>query len=169
MLDRFDNVVDETVRVREELGYPIMVTPFAQLVVTQALLNVISKERYKIVPDEVKKYALGYYGQLLAPVAPNALDRIIGNGSASIRPNPQTLDPGLDKLRKTYPSATDEERLLRVMFAGSQVDEMLAAGPMKTQYDFKKPLVDLLNELTKRRKHRHVYIRKGSLELELGE
>jgi len=169
MLERFDEVVDETVRVREELGYPIMVTPFAQLVVTQALLNVISKERYKIVPDEVKKYALGYYGQLLAPVAPNALDRVIENGSAAIGPDPQPPAPGLNKLRKTYPSATDEERLLRAMFAGSQVDDMLAAGPMKTQYDFKKPLFDLLDELAKRRKFKHVYIRKGSLQLELDE
>ena len=68
--DRFDQLLEEVARVREELGYPIMITPFAQLVGTQAVLNVVHGERYRVVPNEIKKYALGYYGKLLAPVAP---------------------------------------------------------------------------------------------------
>ena len=74
--------------MRYELGYPIMITPFAQLVGTQAVLNVVQGERYRTVPDEVKKYALGYYGKLLAPVDPDVLDRIVANGSPRIALKP---------------------------------------------------------------------------------
>lgn len=167
LLNRFDDVVHEAVRVREELGYPIMVTPFAQLVVTQALLNVVSGERYKVVPDEMKMYALEHYGKLLAPVHPDVLDRIVANGASTIKPDPPALAPGLDRLRKAYPNATDEERLLHAMFAGSQVDEMLAAGPMQTEYYFDKPIVRLLEELTKHRKLGRILVEDGSTRIEL--
>ena len=65
---KFQPLLEECVRVRKELGYPIMITPFAQLVGTQAVLNVVHEERYRYVPDEVKKYALGYYGDLRDPL-----------------------------------------------------------------------------------------------------
>jgi oxaloacetate decarboxylase (Na+ extruding) subunit alpha len=147
----FDKLLEECARVRYELGYPIMITPFAQLVGTQAVLNVVQGERYRTVPDEVKKYALGYYGKLLAPVDPDVLDRIVANGSPKIALKPQPLPPAVAKLRRQYPNVDDDERLLRFMFAGGQVDEMLAAGPMKTDYVFEKPIVQLVRELSKRR------------------
>lgn len=147
----FDKLLEECARVRRELGYPIMITPFAQLVGTQAVLNVVQGERYRTVPIEVKKYALGYYGKLLAPIDPNVLDRIIANGSPNIPPKPQSLEPAVPKLRQQYPNADDDERLLRFMYAGSQVDEMLAAGAMKTEYVLETPLVRLVRELSKRR------------------
>ncbi len=147
----FQKLLEEVARVRTELGYPIMITPFAQLVGTQAVLNVVQGERYKIVPDEIKKYALGYYGKLLAPVHPDVLDRIVANGSPKIALKPQPLPPAVEKLRKEYPSASDDERVLRFMFAGNQVDEMLAAGPMKTDCNLEKPLVTLVRELTQRK------------------
>src|SRR5258706_651823 len=78
--NKLDDILHECVQIRRELGWPIMVTPFSQFVGTQAVFNVVNGERYKIVSDEVKKYALGYYGKLLAPVEPNVLDRIIENG-----------------------------------------------------------------------------------------
>ena len=148
---KFQQLLEECAKVRNELGYPIMITPFAQFVGTQAVLNVIHGERYSYVPDEVKKYALGYYGKLLAPVEPNVLDRIVANGSPHIPLKPQPLPPALDKLRKQYPNATDDERSLRFMFAGRQVDDMLAAGATETDYVFEKPLVRLVRELTERR------------------
>ena len=111
-----------------------MITPFSQFVGTQAVLNVVHGERYRIVPNEVKKYALGYYGKLLAPVDPDVLDRIVENGSKDISLKPAPLAPAVRALRKKYPNASDDERLLRYMLAGTQVDEMLAAGPMDTSY-----------------------------------
>jgi len=147
----YQRLLEECARVRTELGYPIMITPFAQLVGTQAVLNVVQGERYRTIPDEVKKYALGYYGKLLAPVDPNVLDRIVANGSPAIALKPQPLPPAVAKLRRQYPEASDDERILRFMFAGQQVDDMLAAGPMKTEYVFEKPLVRLVRELSQRK------------------
>jgi oxaloacetate decarboxylase alpha subunit len=144
-------LLEECARVRRELGFPILITPFAQFVGTQAVLNVVQGERYRTVPDEVKKYALGYFGKLLAPVDPDVLDRIVENGSPKIPPEPQPLPPAVKKLRKQYPNTGDDERLLRFMFAGQQVDEMLSSGAMKTEYLFEAPLVKLVRELASRR------------------
>jgi oxaloacetate decarboxylase (Na+ extruding) subunit alpha len=168
LMDRFDAVLVETARVFKELGWPAMVTPFSQLVGTQAVMNVMQGERYRTIPDEVKKYALGYYGKPLAPVQPDVLDRIISNGSPRIPLTPRPLDPAVPALRKKYPNISDEERLLRHLYAGSQVDDMLAAGAMRTQYFFDKPLVRLLRELAARRNPGRISISKGDMRLELG-
>ena len=164
---KFGDVLAECARVRTELGWPVMVTPFSQLVGTQAVMNVTQGERYRTVPDEVKKYALGYYGKLLAPVEPDVLDRIVHNGSSRIALKPQPLEPGLPALQRKYPRATDEERLLRYMYAGSQVDDMLAAGPARTEYTFEKPLVRLVRELARRRAHRHIRVERGDIRIEV--
>ena len=155
-------LLEECARVRHELGFPILITPFAQFVGTQAVLNVVQGERYRTVPDEVKKYALGYFGKLLAPVDPDVLDRIVENGSPKIALKPQPLPPAVEKLRKQYPNASDDERILRFMFAGQQVDEMLAAGAMKTEHIFEAPLVQLVRELAARRITRVHFSSTGS-------
>lgn len=167
--DKFDALLDECARVRKELGYPIMITPFAQLVGTQAVLNVVQGERYAIVPDEVKKYALGYYGKLLAPIEPEVLDRIVEMGSKRIAEKPEPPAPAVPQLRKKYPNAGDDERLLRFMFAGSQVDEMLAAGPTDLECSVEHPVIKLLEALVKRPKLSRVYIRKDDVLMELGK
>ena len=164
---KLTEVMHECARIRGELGWPIMITPFSQIVGTQAVMNVVHGERYKIVPDEVKKYAFGYYGKLLAPVEPNVLDRILNNGSQSIAPEPPKLEPAVPALRRKYPILSDEERLLRDEYAGSQVDDMLAAGPIKTQYEFDQPLVKLLKEIGRRPKLARVFIEKRDLVLDL--
>src|SRR5438477_4935787 len=104
-----------------------------------------------MVRVEVTNYALGYYVKLLPPVEPDVADRIVANGSPKIALKPQPLPPAVAKLRKQYPSIDDDERLLRFMFAGGQVDEMLGAGPMATEYMFEKPIVRLVRELSERR------------------
>ena len=167
LLHKFDAVLAETARVFRELGWPAMVTPFSQLVGTQAVLNIVQGERYRTVPDEIKKYALGYYGKPLAPVEPGVLDRIIANGSSRIALKPQPPAPAMAGLRRKYPRASDEERLLRHLYAGSQVDDMLAAGAMRTEYSFAKPLVRLLRELAARPRVGRVYVEKGGLQLEI--
>ena len=160
-------VLTECTRVRAELGWPVMVTPFSQLVGTQAVLNVVQGERYATVPDEVKKYALGYYGKLLAPVDPDVLDRIVSRGSSKIALEPAPPAPGVPTLRSRYPNASDDERLLRYMYAGTQVDDMLAAGPTRTEYVFESPVVHLVRELAKPRKYRHVRVEMAGLSLEI--
>lgn len=168
LLSRFPQVLQECARIRRELGWPIMVTPFAQLVGTQAVLNVVHGERYKVVPDEVKKYALGHYGKLLAPVEPNVLDRIVHNGSERISLHPAAQEPAVPTLRRKYPKLSDEERLLRFCFAGNQVDEMRAAGPMPTNYRFEKPIDTLIREVTRRKSWHYVRITGGGADFTLG-
>src|SRR5690606_27497754 len=74
---RFDEVMAEVERVRADLGSPIMVTPFPQIVATQALFNVLAEERYSNIPDQAIRYVLGRFGRPTAPVDPNVLDRIM--------------------------------------------------------------------------------------------
>jgi len=167
LMHKFDEVLEETARVFRELGWPAMVTPFSQLVATQAVLNIVSGVRYGTVPNEIKKYALGYYGKPLAPVEPDVLDRIINNASSAIALKPAPLEPQVPAMRRKYPNMSDEERLLRHLYAGTQVDDMRAAGAMKTEYEFDQPLVKLLKELQKRPKLARVYISKGDLELDI--
>lgn len=78
-LDRFDEVLREVPRVREDLGYPPLVTPTSQIVGTQAVLNVITGERYKLVPNEVKAYVKGLYGKPTVAMDPALVNRIIGD------------------------------------------------------------------------------------------
>jgi oxaloacetate decarboxylase alpha subunit len=164
---KFEELLAECARVRRELGYPIMITPFSQLVGTQAVFNVVQGERYRVVPDEIKKYALGYYGKLLAPVDPDVLDRIVANGSAKIALKPEPPPPALTRLRAHYPNAGDDERVLRFMFSGNQIDEMLKAGPMQTEYQFEKPIIRLIRELANRPKLGRVYIRSADLSVDI--
>ncbi|MHA1862389.1 MAG: pyruvate carboxylase subunit B [Candidatus Thorarchaeota archaeon] len=78
-LDRYDDVLEEVPRVRAEFGYPPLVTPSSQIVGTQATLNVITGERYKIIPNEVKQYMRGFYGRPPAPVDPKIRKLAIGD------------------------------------------------------------------------------------------
>lgn len=160
LAERFDEILHEIVRVRRELGWPIMVTPFSQIIAVQAMLNVVGGERYRAVPDEVKMYALGHFGRLLAPVDSEALDRIVENGSARIPLAPQPQSPGLPGLRAAYPSADDDERLLRYMFAGKEVDAMMAAGPLQVSVPAGSPVARLIEALAARPAVRYLEVRK---------
>ena len=147
---RFDEILEEIARIRPELGWPIMVTPFSQIIAVQAMLNVVSGERYGSVPDEVKMYALGHFGKLLSPVNPDVLDRIVANGSPKIPLTPEPLPPGRPELARAYPHADDDERLLRYMFAGNEVDCMKATGQLKVSAPAGSPAARLVEALSQR-------------------
>jgi oxaloacetate decarboxylase alpha subunit len=148
---RLDEVLAESARVRADLGWPIQVTPFAQHIGVQATLNVVQGERYATVPVEVKKYALGYYGKLLAPIDPNVLDRIVGRGPRSVAATPPALEPIVPTLRKRFPGASDDEILLRHFFSAPLVDAALAQrSDHDTVVSVDRPLVHLLKEVAKR-------------------
>lgn len=161
-------VLEECGRVRAELGWPIQVTPFAQLIGVQATLNVIGGgERYSKVPDEVKKYALGYYGKLLAPVEPDVLDRIVANGPRGIKTERPPLAPIVPKLRRRYPDADDDDLILRHSFKGNLVNEALAAQPDYGAYALREtPLVRLVRNLTERPGPVSVFVRQGDFTLD---
>jgi oxaloacetate decarboxylase alpha subunit len=99
-LDKLPETLEEITRVRKDLGYPPLVTPTSQIVGTQAVLNVIAGERYKMVPNEVKNYLRGYYGRSPAPVDPAFLKQILG------KEKPIDHRPA-DDLKPILPTATD--------------------------------------------------------------
>jgi oxaloacetate decarboxylase (Na+ extruding) subunit alpha len=165
--DRLPAVIEETIRVRAELGYPIMVTPFPQIVCTQALLNVIGKERYANVPDQVVRFVLGRFGRPTAPVDPNVMQRILDRPRArEVMAEPPP--PSLAELRRKFAAGmSDEEFLLRAVMPAEQVDAMLAAGPAPHHYSpDAPPVLKLLRELT-RRPADHVNIEKPGFRLTL--
>ncbi len=98
--DKLDEVLKEVPRVREDLGYPPLVTPTSQIVGTQAVLNVIMGERYKMVSKETKGICKGEYGQTPVPIKEEFRKRIIGDEKAITCRPADLLKPELDKLKK---------------------------------------------------------------------
>jgi oxaloacetate decarboxylase alpha subunit len=96
---RYAEVLEEVPRVREELGFPPLVTPSSQIVGTQATLNVVLGERYKVIPAEVKNYVRGYYGRPPASIDPEIKMKAIGD-EAPIDCRPADLiPPGMEQAR----------------------------------------------------------------------
>ncbi len=165
---RFAEVMEEVDRVRAELGYPIMVTPFPQIVCTQALFNVISPKRYAQVPDQVIRYVLGKFGRPISPVDQTVLDRILATPRArEIMAEPPP--PSLAELRQRIGShLPDDEFLLRATMPADQVDAMVAAGPARIGYKPDTgPLFKLLAKAVRRTDLHYLRIEKPGLTLEL--
>jgi len=99
-LGKLPEVLDEVSRVREDLGFPPLVTPTSQIVGTQAVMNIISAERYKIVPNEVKDYVRGKYGRSPVPIKKEFIKKILGDEK------PIDHRPA-DELSPMLPNATD--------------------------------------------------------------
>jgi oxaloacetate decarboxylase (Na+ extruding) subunit alpha len=119
-------VMEEAVQVRQDLGWPIVMTPFAQYIVAQATLNVMAGERYRQIIDEVVDLLLGDFGAPPGPVDPNLLDRAHSSQRARGRaaaPDPPSLDELRMRLGRTI---SDEDLLLRVVMPADQVDAMVA-------------------------------------------
>jgi oxaloacetate decarboxylase alpha subunit len=166
--EKFDAVLAEVSRVRAELGYPIMVTPFPQMVCGQALYNVIGAERYGNVSDQAINYVLGKFGRPTAPVDPDVQDRILSRPRArQLMAAPPPASPA--ELRKKLPSGiSDEEFLLRATMPADEVDAMLAAGPAKRHYNPDlTALLTLLDGLRTRPLVTGVLIDKPGFRLEL--
>jgi len=98
-MDRYQDVLDEMPRVRKEMGYPPLVTPTSQIVGIQAVMNVLSGERYKNVTQEVKEYMKGFYGRPPAPIDPEDSKKIIGDEEVITCRPADLLEPGLEKCR----------------------------------------------------------------------
>ena len=112
-LNRMDEVLAEIPRVREDLGYPPLVTPTSQIVGTQAVLNVMTGSRYKSVTNEVKNYLLGQYGQSPAPVNTQVKQLAVGYAQVIICRPADLLAPEMAKLQnETERFAQSEEDVL---------------------------------------------------------
>lgn len=117
-LDKMDEVLKEVPRVRKDLGYPPLVTPTSQIVGSQATLNVLTKERYKVITKETRQCVLGNYGKLPAEIDPDLLEKVAdGKEVITCRPA-DLLEPEWEgvvrELGNKYTS--EEDRLTYAMF-----------------------------------------------------
>ncbi|WP_439111712.1 pyruvate carboxylase subunit B [Lentibacter sp.] len=156
MASRIEEILEEAGRVRAELGYPIVVSPFAQYIITQSVLNVTARdqgrERYDNVPNEVRLYARGGYGEIAGEIEENLYDKIT-RGAEPIKDRPGALvPPSLDTLRKKRgPFASDDDLLLAAFYDDSQYSALKAAGSIDTEYGLAEtPLLTLLKEVAHR-------------------
>jgi oxaloacetate decarboxylase alpha subunit len=161
-------VLEEVARVRAELGYPIMVTPFSQVVGTQAVMNIVGSGRYDNVPDEVIRYVIGRFGKPAMPLDANVEDRIRSSARAKELAAEPVMAPLPELRRKVGAHLPDEEFLLRAVMPGDQVDAMLAAGPARRRYNpALKPAMDLLRGLLKKDDVRHVAVEGKGVRIAL--
>ena len=170
MEDKIDQALAETMRVRAELGYPIMVTPLSQFVGSQAAINVIVGERYKEVTDQIIQYALGYWGKEGAELmAPEVKAKILDRPRAKEWAERQPPEPTIAEIRKKMNAehVSDEDLLLRWNLAVDEIEAMRAAGAPKEYLTARQPLVNLLDSLSKRTEYRQIVIQKGDMVLSL--
>jgi oxaloacetate decarboxylase alpha subunit len=117
-MDNFEEVLKEIPRVRKDLGYPPLVTPLSQMVGTQAVMNVITESRYKMVSKEVKEYLRGLYGRTPAEVNPILLNQIIGDDEVITHRPADDLKPEFENLKNKYKdfAKSDEDILSIALF-----------------------------------------------------
>ena len=169
MLEKLPEVLDEVAQVRRELGYPGMATPFAQLVGTVAVLNIVTGKRWDIVPDEVIQYAAGYYGEPPAPIDANVMDRIMAAPRArEIVDNPP-LQPSVADLRRQHGTGEDDDELiLRALVPASDIEKMRRSGPPRCDYPtLSSPELEQVHRLMKTATTPYVRLHSEALDLTL--
>lgn len=168
MMDKLPEVLDEVAAVRRDLGYPGMATPFSQLVGIQAVLNVVTGKRYGTVPDEVIQYSAGFYGQTVAPVDPDVLDKIMSAPRAKeVLDNPPE-SPDIPELMKQYGTEDEDELIYRAFVPQADIDKMRAAGPVRRDFPLlSSPELEQVRKLMQTVKVPVVELKSAGLNLSL--
>ncbi len=140
--DKYDEVLKEVPRVRKDLGEPPLVTPSSQIVGTQAVLNVLMGERYKVTSKETKDILLGKYGQTVKPFNPEVVDKVLGadkDKAITCRPA-DLLEPGLEKFEKEMAQykRQDEDVLSYALFPQVATDFFKYRDAQDTGVDMNK-------------------------------
>ncbi|MGE5218007.1 MAG: hypothetical protein ACM3SP_13475 [Chloroflexota bacterium] len=169
--NRLAETLEEAARVRADFGYPIMVTPLSQFVVSQAAINVIVGERYKEVTDQVIQYALGIWGKEAPEImAPDIKDKILSRSRAKDWENWTAPDLSLREVQQKYGATiSDEELLLRIYAGPEAVDALSVTSAPKPQLDGKRSLLQLIEELSKKTDCNRIFIKRNGLSLTLGK
>jgi len=124
MEKRLPEILEEVVLVRKDFGYPVMATPYSQIVGAQAIENVILGERYKQVTDEAIKYILGYYGEPVVPVDQNVKDRVMSLSRTRefLNWTPEGYLKTVEEIRKEVGAdLSDDDLLLKLLIPGQPV------------------------------------------------
>jgi len=173
MGDRLQQTLEEAARVRADLGYPIMVTPLAQFVGSQAAINVVTGERYKHITDEIIQYTLGEWGR----EAPEVMDqdlraRILARPRAQEMARTPRAEPDLESVRTGYGAGMTDEELLTRVFAGvgSGDLELSRRRPARTYAEYAArhgSLAAMLRAMETSSTVRHVRYRGGGTTVDL--
>jgi pyruvate/oxaloacetate carboxyltransferase len=165
MSHRLPEILEEAARVRKDLGYPIVVSPFAQYIVTQATLNVVQGERYKTIPDEVRKYARGYYGRLAAQPSDEFLERADIRPSEYVTEAPAAhLEPAVPRLRAQLGAAASDEAILLAAFYDRKLIERLRDPEPECRFRT-TPLTELVGFLATRSDIDYMRVRFAGAEM----
>ncbi len=166
---RLSEVLEETARVRAELGHPHMVTPFSQFVGVQAVLNVMEGKRYSKVPEEVRLYARGYYGLPIHPLDPNVQDMLV-NGEPLLDSLEGLDEPSLPKIRAEHgPFESDEDLLLFLFLNPAAYSNFRKYRTPITWNPNRSPLISLIKELSKQPSLKSVQYSRGSMKISLSK
>ena len=171
MEDRLDKVLEEIIQVKEDLGYPIMVTPFSQFVASQAAINIMTGERYKQVTEEIIMYCLGFWGhEASSEVNADIKDRILNLPRTKELAGWEPPQPSVEEVRQKLggSSVSDDELILRfIIQEEKEIQAMMAAGPPKEYVTSANPLVMIIRELLQKEQLGYVHVRKGDFALTL--
>jgi oxaloacetate decarboxylase alpha subunit len=157
-------VLEEIARVRTDFGFPIMVTPYSQFVGAQAVLNVVTGERYKQVSDEIIQYAAGGWGREESEsIHPDVRDKILGRPRAKELAAQTYTQPSLLELRAQYggPGVSDDELLLNFFTSAEQVAQMREARRRRLEGQGTQGLRALIEKLGQSRSVKYIQIRRG--------
>ena len=136
-LDKLDEVLLETPRVREDLGYPPLVTPMSQMVGVQATANVLAGERYKNISKEVKSYIKGEYGKAPGKVSEELQKLVLGDEKPFTGRFADTLEPGVEAAREYLGNrATCDEDVLSYIAFPTQAEAFFEKRDMKKKNTF---------------------------------
>ncbi len=146
-LNKYDDVLREIPRVREDFGFPPLVTPSSQIVGTQAVFNILMGERYKIVPKESKELAQGMYGKTPVPISSDILKKVIGNEKPITKKPSELVDPIMKKAEKELGTLKeqDEDVLSYVLFPQIAMDYFKYRQAQKYKVD--PALADVENKV----------------------
>ena len=172
--DKLEEVLEEVAQIVVELGYPLMLTPHSQFIVSQAAINVATGERYSELLDYMIEFALGIWGEKesgLLNMDQNLKDRLLSQPNAKLlakrweERNELVETTTLKEMRAGYgmTNASDEEFVLAVVMGGTEeIKTMREAGPPKNYYTGKEPLGVLLSELNKHKDISRLHLQKGN-------
>ena len=141
----FETVLEEVPRVREDFGLPPLVTPTSQIVGTQAVMNVIAGERYKMIPNESKALVRGEYGRTPVPIGEDMIKLILGDETPITCRPADLLEPGLDKFRNEMKEYLEQEEDVLSYAVFPKVAINFFEQRRAAKYKIDKDMVDMEN------------------------
>lgn len=147
-LDKYQEVLEEVPKVREDLGFPPLVTPTSQIVGTQAVFNVIMGERYKLVTKETKGVVKGEYGKTPKQISEEIKKKIIGDEEQIIVRPADLIEPELDKLKTEILQYIEQEEDVLTYALFPQIAMEYFKKRQTRLYGFNEKLTDFENKAT---------------------